>query len=157
MPGKADILRLLISCAAVAGDLWQRRRKDVSLVNSRRAFRTSRRRRAAHGPGRRLALVAAGTGIPVLVAGYALLAPHSPKAVSTASVSYPAAADADAGGWARDGYEMTPGPAGPASSSWVPGAAANAANAGATSENWAGYTSAGAAGTFTSVSASWVQ
>jgi hypothetical protein len=144
-------------CAAVAGDLWERWRKDVSLVYSRRAFRTSRRRRASHGPGRRLALVIAGTSVPVLVVGYALLAPHSQKAVNTASVSYPAAADADAGGWARGGYEMMPGPAGSASSSSAQGAVANAANAGATSENWAGYTSAGAAGTFTSVSASWAQ
>jgi hypothetical protein len=104
------------------------------------------------------------------VVGYALLSAHSEKAVNTASVSYPAAADADAGGWARGGYEMMPGPAGSASSSSDPGssassaqgssaqgAVANAANAGATSENWAGYTSAGGAGTFTSVSASWAQ
>jgi hypothetical protein len=152
------------------GDLWERWRKDVSLVYSRRAFRTSRRRRASHGPGRRLALVVAGTSVPVLVVGYALLAPHSQKAVNTASVSYPAAADADSGGWARGGYEMMPGPAGSASSaqgssaqgssaqgSSAQSAVANAANAGATSENWAGYTSAGAAGTFTSVSASWSQ
>ncbi len=144
---------------------------------SRRAFRTSRRRRAPHGPGRRLALVLAGTSVPVLVAGYALMAAHSQKAVNTASVSYPAAAgpDAagpDAGGWGRGGYEMMPGPAGSAPSSSAPGssalgssapgssapgAVANAANAGATSENWAGYTSAGAAGTFTSVSASWAE
>lgn len=99
----------------------------------------------------------AGTGVPVLVVGYALMAGHSEKAVNTASASYPAAADADAGGWARGGYEMMPGPAGPASSSSAPGAVANAANAGATSENWAGYTSAGGAGTFTSVSASWAE
>jgi peptidase A4-like protein len=127
-------------------------------VYSRRAFRTSRRRRAAHGPGRRLALVVAGTSVPILVVGYALLSAHSEKAVNTASVSYPAATDADAGGWARGGYEMMPGPAGSASSAASSqGAVANATNAGATSENWAGYTSAGAAGTFTSVSASWAQ
>ena len=36
--------------------------------------------------------------------------------------------------------------------------AANAANAtGTISENWAGYTSAGGPGTFTSVSASWAE
>ena len=64
-----------------------------------------------------LALVVAGTSVPVLVVGYALMAAHSEKAVNTASVSYPAAADADAGGWARGGYEMMPGPAGSASSS----------------------------------------
>jgi hypothetical protein len=136
-------------------------------VYSRRAFRTSRRRRASQGPGRRLALVVAGTSVPVLVVGYALLSAHSEKAVNTASVSYPAAADADAGGWARGGYEMMPGPAGSASSSSAQGSSArgssaqgaivNAANASATSENWAGYTSAGVAGTFTSVSASWAQ
>jgi hypothetical protein len=124
---------------------------------SRRAFRTSRRRRAPHGPGRRLALVLAGTTVPVLVVGYALMAAHSQQAVNTASVSYPAAAGPDSGGWGRGGYEMMPGPAGSSSSSSAPGAVANAANAGATSENWAGYTAAGAAGTFTSVSASWAE
>ena len=73
-------------------------------------------------------------------------------------MSYPDA-DADAGGWARGGYEMMPGPAGSsaAQGSSAQGSVANAANAGATSENWAGYTSAGGAGMFTSVSASWVQ
>jgi Peptidase A4 family len=136
-------------------------------VYPRRVFRTSRRRRASHDPGRRLALVLAGISVPVLVAGYALMAAHSQKAVNTASVSYPAAAGPDAGGWGRGGYEMMPGPAGSASSASGPGssgpgssgqgAVANAANAGATSENWAGYTSAGGAGTFTSVSASWAQ
>jgi hypothetical protein len=50
---------------------------------------------------------------------------------------------------------MMPGPAGTAAAS---GSAANAANAAAgTSENWAGYASAGTAGQFTSVSASWTQ
>jgi hypothetical protein len=130
-------------------------------VNSRRAFRTSRRRRASHGPAR-LVLAVAGASVPVLVTGYALMASHSAKAVNTASVSYPAAAGSDAagpdtGGWSRGGYEMMPGPAGSASSASAQGAVANAANAGATSENWAGYTAAGAAGTFTSVSASWAE
>ncbi len=116
-----------------------------------------------------MALAVAGAGIPVLVAGSALMAAHSEKAVDTASVSYPAAsvsypavAGPEAGGWGRGGYMMMPGPAGSASSSSAPGssaqgAVANAANAGATSQNWAGYTSAGAAGTFTSVSASWAE
>ena len=72
-------------------------------------------------------------------------------------------AETGVGGWGRGGYMMMPGPAGSASGSWAPspagqGAVANAANAAAmTSENWAGYASAGNAGTFTSVSASWTE
>jgi len=93
-------------------------------------------------------LVVGGTSIPVLVVAYAFVTPHGEPAVDTASVSVPAA-ETDAGGWGSGGYPMMPDPA--------PGAA-NAANAtGAISENWAGYTSAGNPGTFTSVSASWAQ
>ena len=115
---------------------------------SRRARRASRRRPASQGPVRRWWLVAGGTSIPVLVVAYAFVTPHGERAVDTASVSVPAA-EADTGGWGEGGYTMMPAPA--------PGAA-NAANAtGAISENWAGYTSAGSPGTFTSVSASWAQ
>ena len=120
---------------------------------SRRARRVSRRRPASQGPVRRLWLVVGGTSIPVLVVAYAFVTPHGERAVDTASVSVPAAAtDAGGwgeGGWGEGGYTMMPAPA--------PGAA-NAANAtGGISENWAGYTSAGNPGTFTSVSASWAQ
>jgi hypothetical protein len=90
-----------------------------------------------------------------LVIGYAFMTPHGERAVDTASVSVPGVvtdtggAGPEAGGWGGGGYTMMPAPA--------PGAA-NAANAtGAISENWAGYTSAGNPGTFTSVSASWAQ
>ena len=115
---------------------------------SRRARRVSRRRPASRGPVHRLWLVAGGTSIPVLVIAYAFMTPHGERAVDTASVSVPAA-ETDAGGWGEGGYTMMPAPA--------PGAA-NAANAtSAISENWAGYTSAGNPGTFTSVSASWAQ
>jgi hypothetical protein len=137
-------------------------------VYSRRAFRTSLRRRASRGPGRRLGLAVAGASVPVLVAGYALMPAHSERAVNAASVSYPAApaapaADPDAGGWSYGGHTMMPGPAsavpGPASASGTRGPAAqgSAVNAAANSQNWAGYASAGNAGTFTSVSASWSQ
>ena len=83
---------------------------------------------------------------------------HSERAVNTASVSYPAA-DPDAGGWSYGGHTMMPGPAsGPgAQDPGGQGSVVNAANAAATSQNWAGYASAGNAGTFTSVSASWSQ
>lgn len=130
---------------------------------SRRAFRTSLRRRASRGPGRRLGLAVAGASVPVLVAGYALMSAHSEQAVNAASVSYPAA-DPDAGGWSYGGHTMMPGPASAsgtqgsaAQGSAAQGSVVNAANAAATSRNWAGYGSAGNAGTFTSVSASWSQ
>ncbi len=130
---------------------------------SRRAFRTSRRYSASRGRGRRLGLVVAGASIPVFVIGYALTTAHSPRAVDAASVAYPAsgpgaASGPDAGGWGRGGYMMMPGPAGSRTQgAAASGSVANAANAGQTSQNWAGYTSAGAAGTFTSVSASWAE
>ena len=116
---------------------------------SRRTFRTSRRRRAPRGPGRRLGLVVAGASVPAFVVGYVLLSAHSEQTVNTASVSYPAA-DPDAGGWSYGGHTMMPGSAGQ-------GSVVNAANAATTSQNWAGYASADNAGTFTSVSASWSQ
>jgi hypothetical protein len=90
---------------------------------------------------------------------------HNARTVEVASVSFPGAGTG-AGGSGRGGhpmmpgYMMMPGPSGSSSepSQAVQGAAANAANApAATSENWAGYASAGGAGTFTSVSASWAE
>jgi hypothetical protein len=110
-------------------------------VYSRRARRVSRRRPASLGPGRRLWLVVGGTSIPVLVVAYAIMTPHAQRAVDAASVSV-SGAQTDAGGWGRGGYTMMPAPA-------------NAAAA--ASQNWAGYSSAGNPGTFTSVSASWTQ
>jgi len=124
-------------------------------VYSRRARRASWRRSSSPGPARRLWLVVGGTSIPVLVIAYAFVTPQGERAVDAASVSVPGVvtdaggAGPEAGGWGEGGYTMMPAPA--------PGAA-NAANAtGAISENWAGYTSAGNPGTFTSVSASWAQ
>jgi len=132
-------------------------------VYSRRTFRTSRRRRASRGPGRRLGLAVAGASVPALVVGYVLVSAHSEQAVNTASVSYPAA-DQDAGGWSYGGHTMMPGPASAprtqgsaGQGSDAQGSVVNAANAATTSQNWAGYASAGNAGTFTSVSASWSQ
>ena len=97
----------------------------------------------------------AGASVPVLVVGYALMSAHSERAVNTASVSYPAA-DAEPADGASGGHTMMPGPARPGREA-APGSVVNAANAAATSQNWAGYASAGNAGTFTSVSASWSQ
>jgi hypothetical protein len=131
-------------------------------VNSRRALRASRRRPASHSPVRRWCLAIAGVSAPVLVIAYATMTVHNERAVDTASVSVPGA-ETEVGGWGRGGYMMMPGPAGSASWSWAPspaaqGAVANAANAAAMpSENWAGYASAGNAGAFTSVSASWAE
>jgi Peptidase A4 family len=129
-------------------------------MHSRRALRTSRRRRASHGPMRRLGLIAAGTCVPVLFIGYAVMAAHGERAVDTASVWSPGAG-AGASGWGRGGQSMMPGPAGPApswSSAPSPQEQRAAPNAAAmTSQNWAGYAAAGNPGTFTSVSASWTE
>jgi hypothetical protein len=129
-------------------------------MHSRRVLRNSRRRPASHGPVWRLCLITAGACVPVLVIAYAVVTSHGERAVGTASVWAPGAGTG-ADGWGRGGYTMMPGPAGPAPSwSWVPSPQAQvaAANAAAmTSQNWAGYASAGNAGTFTSVSASWTE
>jgi Peptidase A4 family len=132
-------------------------------VHSRRSRRTFRRRPGSRGPVRRRYLVAAGACVPVLVIGYAVTTNHAERAVDTASVGVPpAGSGAASGGWGRGGYTMMPGPAGSAAPSWswtpgseAPGAAADAAAM--TSQNWAGYASAGSAGSFTSVSASWTE
>src|SRR5262250_211914 len=63
-------------CAAAGRELRERRRKDVSFVYSRSTLRSPRRRRhsgrrrAPHGPGRRLGLVVAGTSVPALIIAY---------------------------------------------------------------------------------------
>ena len=129
-------------------------------MHFRRALRTSRRRPASRGPARRPCLIVAGACVPALVVAYAVTAAHGERAVNTASVWAPGAATR-ASGWGRGGYSMMPGPAGPAPSwSWTlsqetPVFAANAVAM--ASRNWAGYASAGSAGTFTSVSASWTE
>ena len=118
----------------------------------------------------------AGTCVAVLAIAYAVTAGHGERAVDAASVG-----TAGSGGWGRGGYTMMPGPGGAApdwsasgwsgsggsgwggsgsggsaaSSAQAPGFAANAAAV--TSQNWAGYASAGNPGTFTSVSASWTE
>lgn len=129
-------------------------------MHSRRAPRTSRRRPASHGPMRHLGLIIVGTCVPALVIAFAVTTAHGERAVDTASVWAPGTGTG-ASGWGRGGYTMMPGPARPAPSwSSAPspqeqGAAVNAAAI--TSQNWAGYASAGSAGTFTSVSASWAE
>jgi hypothetical protein len=129
-------------------------------MRHRRARRTSRGRRASHGLVGYLCLIAAGTCAAVLVIAHAVTAAHGQRAVDTADAWAPGA-QAGADGWGRGGYTMMPSPAGAAPSwSWAPspqapGTAAN--SAAVTSQNWAGYASAGSAGTFTSVSASWTQ
>ena len=124
--------------------------------------RTARRRRYSSGTQRatrRLLLIAAAACVPVLIIAYAVTSTHSGRAVDTADVTgtglRPAYGHtARDGGWGKGGYTMMPGPAG--SSSAESGAARNTVTA-AASENWAGYAAAGAAGTFTRVSASWAE
>jgi hypothetical protein len=134
-------------------------------MHSRRAFRpsrrafSSRRRPAPRSPIRRLGLLAAGTCVPALVIAYAVTAAHGERAVDTASSWAPAAA-ARTVAWGQGGHTMMPGPAGRASSrssatsQEEPGFAADAP---VTSQNWAGYASAGRPGAFTSVAASWTE
>jgi len=142
-------------------------------MHSRRARRISLRRSGPGGTARRAGLICAAAGVPAIIIAYAVTAAHGGRASDTADVSVPsgaagpgaagagtAGAGTAAGGWGRGGYTMMPGPASAASS--ASGSAAPAggpvANAAAmTSENWAGYASAGNAGQFTSVSASWTQ
>jgi Peptidase A4 family len=102
-------------------------------------------------------IAAAGGGVSVLVIGYASITAHSGgKAADSASVStYGNGSQNGSGGWGRGGYMMMPGPTGSASNGSTPESATNAAAT--TSENWAGYASAGDPGTFTSVSSSWTE
>ena len=123
--------------------------------------RGPRRRRYSYGTQRaarrRLLMVAAAACLPVLIIAYALTTTHDGRAVDTADVTGTGLQGAfghaaDSGGWRRGGYTMMPGPAGyPSRES----AAARNTVTTAASENWAGYAAAGAAGTFTRVSASW--
>ena len=99
---------------------------------------------------RNMWLLAAG-GASILVIGYAVVATqHSGKAADAAYASQ--GNGNGSGGWGRGGYMMMPGPA---SSEGAVNSASNAAAT--TSENWAGYASAGDVGTFTNVSAAWTE
>jgi len=125
--------------------------------------------RKARGNAWRVCLISAAACVPVVVVGYAVTASHGGSAVDTANVTAPGTAGSGAGGGGSTmmpGYTMMPGPAGGASSGATgtgnagstAGSTANATNAAATtSENWAGYASAGTPGQDTSVSASWTQ
>jgi Peptidase A4 family len=133
--------------------------------------RTSRRPRRLSGsrhPTRRLWLIAGATCVPLLIIAYALVMANGESATDAAYVSGTIAHGAfgqtsGGGGWGRGGYTMMPGPAGsgrslqPESAAAAPSAASNATVTAATSENWAGYVAAGAAGAFTSVSSSWAE
>ncbi len=123
---------------------------------SPRSRRTRRRSRQRIGW-----VLAAGACIGVLVTGYYLLSPRATRVTPAADVQ-----GYGTGGWGAGGYPMMPGsPAGAGNAG--PGNAgpgnAGPANgtlnetAQVTSENWAGYAATGAAGSFTSVSASWSQ
>ena len=123
--------------------------------------------RKARGNAWRVCLISAAACVPVVVVGYAVTAAHGGSAVDTANVTAPGTAGSGAGGGGSTmmpGYTMMPGPTGGASSgatgtgSGNAGSTTNAANAAATtSENWAGYASAGTPGQDTNVSASWTQ
>jgi hypothetical protein len=122
-------------------------------MSIRRHESSSIRRR----PIRRLWLPALGVGAMAVVA-YSISAvsgtENTRQAASLSAASASAApgtavGGTAVGGWGRGGYPMVTGPA--------PAVADNAANAAASSVNWAGYAATGAAGTFTSVSTSWTQ
>ena len=127
-------------------------------------------------------LIALGTAVPVLVAGYCLASPGARSAAPAGDVrdvltgtiqagATTAPAAPDVGGWGEGGYPMVagsaaggPGPAGTGSAgNGAAGQAGSASAAGTaavtnvTSANWAGYSATGAAGSFTSVSSSWAQ
>ena len=113
-----------------------------------RGHRSRRARRRRTG-----SILAVGACIGVLVTGYFLFSPHASRATSAADVQgyLPGTSGGGAGGWGEGGYPMMSGP---------PDGAANAgaeAVTEVTSANWAGYAATGAAGSFTSVSASWAQ
>jgi Peptidase A4 family len=110
-------------------------------------------------------VIAGSAAAGVLLAGYYLASPRPAHLASAAQVQgslpwawTPAAGGAPTGGapgvqgWGRGGYPMMGG-----------GGAVNAPAGGASattevaSQNWAGYAVTGAAGSFTSVSASWAQ
>jgi hypothetical protein len=101
-------------------------------------------------------VIAGSAAAGVLVAGYCLASPHAAHLASAEGSApwTPAAGTWTGGGgpgpmgWGRGGYPMMGG-GGP-----VNGTSAATEVA---SENWAGYAVTGAAGSFTSVSASWAQ
>jgi hypothetical protein len=134
--------------------------------------RNSRRRRPSSRSSRqirRLWLIAAGTSIPALIIAYSVATAYGGRAADTADVwgvgphltqGHTEGAD----GWGRGGYMMMPGPAGSsvaesgaASATPFSATAATGTVTASTSQNWAGYTSAGTPGTFTSVSSSWAE
>ena len=119
--------------------------RNLASPRSRRARRRSRRRIGW--------VLAVGACVGVLVTGYFLLSPRATHATSAADVQ-----GYGTGGWGAGGYPMMPGSPDDATN----GGATNGGAAGTlnetvqvTSENWAGYAATGAAGSFTSVSASW--
>jgi hypothetical protein len=124
--------------------------------------RTSRRRPHSSSGSRheirRLWLIAAGVSVPVLIIAYGVTTEIGGRAVNTADVYSTHGHTSGAGGWGRGGYTMMPGPAlSPAAESGSGASEGTAAVTAATSENWAGYASAGTPGTFTQVSASWAE
>jgi Peptidase A4 family len=136
----------------------------------RRTSRRPRRLSRSRHPTRRLWLIGGATCVPLLIVAYALVMTNGESATNAAYVSGTIAHGAfgqtsGGGGWGRGGYTMMPGPADsgrswqPESATAAPSSANNATGAvtAATSENWAGYVAAGAAGAFTSVSSSWAE
>jgi Peptidase A4 family len=134
--------------------------------------RNSRRRRSSSQSSRqirRLWLIAAGTSVPVLIIAYSVATAYGGRAANTADgwgigLHLTQGHTEGADGWGRGGYMMMPGPAGSSvaesgAASATPSSATAAAGprTASTSQNWAGYTSAGKPGTFTSVSASWAE
>jgi hypothetical protein len=139
--------------------------------NRRSRYRGPARSRSRRHPRRNLgALIAVGAAVPVVSIGYFLASPGARHLASVADVQNaapgpiaPGAATSgrgarDGGGWGRGGYPMMAGPGGQAANTPAGAPASGvAAVTDVTSENWAGYAATGAAGSFTSVSASWAQ
>jgi len=91
-------------------------------------------------------LVAVAASIGVLVTGYFLLSPRATHATPAADVQ-----GYGPGGWGEGGYPMMPGS--PDGAGAANGTLTETVQV--TSQNWAGYAATGAAGSFTSVAASW--
>jgi hypothetical protein len=135
----------------------------------RRTSRRLRRLSASHRPTRRRWLIAGATCVPLLVVAYVLTMVGGESATDAAYLSGTPAhgtfgahgQTSGADGWGRGGYTMMPGPAGSGRSLQPESSSAAKAGTGtitaATSENWAGYVSTGAAGAFTKVSSSWAE
>jgi hypothetical protein len=100
-------------------------------------------------------LVAAGACVPVAAVAVVLTQAGTHPAAQLGAKPVAYAGGMPMGGFGRGGYPMTGGAVG----QQAVGAAgtSNAADAAATSTNWAGYAAAGQPGTFTSVSSSWTQ